>query len=403
MISRVGLAALAALVVAAGAGARPAQDPGVTPSTVLIGGTVPLTGEAAAFGSVGPGAKAYFDYVNASGGVHGRRISYTFYDDAYNPAQTVQLTRKLVEEDEVFAVFNTVGTSNSLAIREYLNVRKVPQLFAADGSQAIGKGFARYPWTMGFLMSYQGEGDVYGTNVAQTRPRARIAVLYENTELGRDMLTGLTRAIAGKGPKIVAKESYEFTGSDVTGQIAKLKTSRADTLMIFATPKFFIQAVVSAHKLAWKPRLYIASVSIEPGIMAIARVNAPELTKGALSIAFVKNPNDPVWRRDKAVALYRTIMRRHNPSGRVTDVYNWYGMTVAWTMVETIRKAGPNLTRAGLLRAAQSLNLPRNPFLLPGIRLQTSRTDYRPLEHVYLYRYDNKEWVKASGVLLARG
>jgi len=387
----------------ASAGSRPAQDPGVTPATVLLGGTVPLTGEAAAFGSVGPGAKAYFDYVNASGGVNGRRISYTFYDDAYNPALTVQLTRKLVEQDKVFAVFNTVGTSNSLAIREYLNVQKVPQLFAADGSQAIGSGSARYPWTMGFLMSYRGEGVVYGRNVAQTRPRARIAVLYENSELGRDMLGGLTRAIAGEGPKIVAKESYEFTGSDVTGQIAKLKSSRADTLMIFATPKFFIQAAVSAHKLAWKPRLYIASVSIEPGIMAIARVNAPELTKNALSIAFVKNPNDPVWKKDKTVALYRTIMRRYAPSGRVTDVYNWYGMTVAWTMVETIRKAGQNLTRAALLRAAQNLNLPRNPFLLPGIRLQTSRTDYRPLEHVYLYRYDNKEWVKASGLLHARG
>ncbi len=403
MISRVAFACLAALVVVAGAGARPTQDPGVTQTTVLLGGTVPLTGEAAAFGAVGPGAKAYFDHVNASGGVHGRQISYTFYDDAYNPALTVQLTRKLVEEDKVFAVFNTVGTSNSLAIREYLNVQKVPQLYAADGSQAIGSGSARYPWTMGFLMSYRGEGDVYGKNLVQTRARARIAVLYENTELGRDMLAGLTRAIAGKGPKIVAKESYEFTGSDVTGQIAKLKSSGADTLMAFATPKFFIQAAVSAHKLAWKPRLYIASVSIEPGIMAIARHNAPELTRGALSIAFVKNPNDPIWKKDRAVALYRSIMRRHHPSGRVTDVYNWYGMTVAWTMVETIRKAGPNLTRAGLLRAAQSLNLPRNPFLLPGIRLQTSRTDYRPMEHVFLYRYDNKEWVKASGLLRARG
>ncbi len=396
-------AGLVALVVAAGAGARPAQDPGVTPATILIGGTVPLTGEAAAFGSVGAGAEAYFDYVNETTRVHGRRITYTYYDDAYNPAQTVQLTRKLVEQDKVFAVFNTVGTANSLAVREYLNAQKVPQLFAADGSQAIGRSFAQYPWTMGFLMSYRGEGDVYGKTLVRTRPRARVAVLYENTELGRDMLTGLTRAIAGKGPKIVAKQSYEFTGSDVTSQIARLKASRADTLMLFATPKFFIQAVVSAHKLAWKPRLYIASVSIEPTIMAIARVNAPELTRGALSIAFVKNPNDPIWRKDPAVALYREVMRKYHPTGRMTDVYNWYGMTVAWTMVETMRKAGPNLTRESLLRAAQSLNLPRNPFLLPGIRLQTSRTDYRPMEHVYLYRYDNKQWVKASKLLHAKG
>jgi branched-chain amino acid transport system substrate-binding protein len=400
---RIAAAAIAALLVESGAGAQPSADPGVTASSVLLGGTVPLTGEAAAFGTVGAGANAYFDYVNAKGGVHGRTISYRVYDDAYNPAQTVQLTRRLVENDKVFAIFNSIGTANNLAIRDYLNAQKVPHLYAGDGSQAIGRSFARYPWTMGFLMSYRGEGDVYGKTLLHTRPRAKVAVLYENTELGRDMLTGLTRAIAKRGPRIVAKQSYEFTASDVSSQIALLKASGADTLMLFATPKFFIQGVVSTHKLGWKPRLYIASVSIEPGIMAIARVNAPELTKGALSIAFVKNPNDPIWAKDPAVPLYRTIMRTYNPSGRPADVYNWYGMTVAWTMVETLRKAGKNLTRAGLLRAAQSLDTAANPFLLPGIRLQTSRTDYRPMEHVYLYRYDNKQWVKASGLLRARG
>jgi branched-chain amino acid transport system substrate-binding protein len=403
VIHRIAVIAVAALAVSAAAGARPAADPGVTPTSVLLGGTVPLTGEAAAFGAVGPGAKAYFDHVNAKGGVHGRKISYRYYDDAYNPANTVQLTRRLVELDRVFAVFNGIGTAPSLAVRDYLNAQRVPQLFAGDGSQAIGRGYARYPWTMGFLMSYRGEGDVYGKTLTRTRPRARIAVLYENTDLGRDMLTGLTRAIAGKGPRIVAKQSYEYTGSDVGSQVASLKASGADTLMLFATPKFFIQAVVSTHRLGWRPGLYIASVSIEPGIMAIARANAPELTRGALSIAFVKNPNDPIWAKDKAVALYRTIMRKHYPSGKPSDVYNWYGMTVAWTMVETLRKAGKNLTRAGLLRAAQSLNLPGNPFLLPGIRLQTSRKDYRPLEHVYLYRYDNREWVRSSKLLRAVG
>ena len=403
MKRHVAVVAVAALALVSSAGARPAADPGVTATSVLLGGTVPLTGEAAAFGTVGAGAKAYFDYVNARGGVHGRKISYSYYDDAYNPAQTVQMTRRLVEQDKVFAVFNSVGTANNLAIREYLNAQKVPQLFAGDGSQEIGRSWARYPWTMGFLMSYRGEGDVYGKTLVKARPRARVAVLYENTELGRDMLTGLTRAIAGKGPRIVAEESYEFTGADVTSQVALLKASGADTLMLFATPKFFINAVTATHKLGWKPQLYIASVSIEPTIMGIARYNAPELTKGALSIAFVKNRNDPIWAKDPAVALYRQIMRKYNPEGRQTDVYNWYGMTVAWTMVETLRKAGKNLTRASLLRAAQSLDLPANPFLLPGIRLQTSPTDYRPLEHVYLYRYDNKQWVRASALLHAKG
>jgi branched-chain amino acid transport system substrate-binding protein len=395
--------ALVGLVLAGTAGAAPAADPGLTSSTVLLGGTVPLTGEAAAFGSVGPGAKAYFDYVNAKGGVNGRTIEYRYYDDAYNPAQTVQLTRRLVEQDKVFAIFNSIGTANNLAIRDYLNAQKVPQLWAGDGSQSIGRSWAKYPWTMGFLMSYRGEGDVYGKTIVKSRPKAKIAVLYENTELGLDMLTGLTRAIAGKGPRIVAKQAYEFTGADVSGQIGLLKASGADTLMLFATPKFFLQAIATTHRLGWKPQVYIASVSIEPTIMGIARFNAPELTKGALSIAFVKNPNDPIWAKDKAVALYRSIMRKYDPSGKQTDVYNWYGMTVAWTMVETLRKAGKSPTRSSLLKAAQSLDTLANPFLLPGIRLQTSRTDYRPMEQVYLYRYDNKQWVRASGLLPARG
>jgi branched-chain amino acid transport system substrate-binding protein len=402
VITRAAAVALAGLVVISSS-ASTATDPGVTPTSVLLGGTVPLTGEAAAFGAVGPGAKAYFDYVNAKGGVNGRKIEYRIYDDAYNPAQTVQLTRRLVEQDKVFAVFGSVGTANNLAIRDYLNAQKVPQMYAADGSQSIGRDFARYPWTMGFLMSYRGEGDVYGKTIVRSRPKARIAVLYENTELGLDMLTGLTRAITGKGPRIVAKQAYELTATDVSSQIGLLKSSGADTLMLFATPKFFIQAITTTHRLGWKPQVYIASVSIEPTIMGIARFNAPELTKGALSIAFVKNPNDPIWAKDKAVALYRTIMRKYNPSGKQTDVYNWYGMTVAWTMVETLRKAGKNLTRTGLLRAAQSLDTAANPFLLPGIRLKTSRKDYRPMEQVYLYRYNNKQWVKASGLLLARG
>jgi branched-chain amino acid transport system substrate-binding protein len=401
-VRRTVLALVVALAVAAGAGAATDADPGVTPTSVLIGGTVPLSGEAAAFGSVGPGAKAYFDWVNARGGVAGRRIEYRFYDDAYNPAQTVQLTRKLVEQDKVLAIFNAVGTANNLAIREYLNAQKVPQLFAGDGSAALGSSPTTYPWTLGFLPSYRGEGTTYGRDLVKRRPKARVAVLFENTELGKDMTRGLSRAIAGKGPRIVASESYEFTAADVTSQVAKLKASGADTLALFATPKFMIQAVLAVHKLGWKPQLYIASVSIEPSIMDIARVNAPELTKNALSIAFVKNPRDPIWAKDPVVKLYRSILATYAPSAKPTDVYNWYGMTVAWTMVETLRKAGKTLTRASLLQAARSLDTTKNPFLLPGIRIRTGPRDSYPLDTLYLYRYDNSQWVRASGLLPAR-
>jgi len=395
------LAALAA--VTALVGASPAGgEPGVTPTRILLGGTVPLSGEAAAFGSVGPGAKAYFDWVNANGGVNGRKLEYRIYDDAYNPAQTVQLTRRLVEQDGVFAVFNAIGTAPNLAIRDYLNAQRVPQLFVGDGSEALGTGGSRYPWTVGFVQSYRGEGAVYGRDLVRRAPQAKLAVLYENTELGKDMTRGLSRAIAGKGPRIVASEPYELTTSDVVSQVAKLKSAGADTLLLFATPKFMIQAVVAAEKLGWRPQLYIASVSIEPTIMNIARLNAPALTNGARSIAFVKNPEDPVWAKDPAVKLYRAILRRHAPAARPSDVYNWYGMTVAWTMVDTLQRAGRNLTRAGVLKAARSLDTAANPFLLPGIRLRTSLTDSFPLDTVYLYRYDNRQWVKASGLLPAR-
>jgi branched-chain amino acid transport system substrate-binding protein len=200
----------------------------------------------------------------------------------------------------------------------------------------------------------------------------------------------------------VASEAYEFTGADVSSQVAKLKASGADTLMLFATPKFAIQAIAYAHRLGWKPRVYIASVSIEPGIMSIMRTTAPELTKGALSVAFVKDPNDPIWAKDPALALYRKVMRTHYPAGKPADVYNWYGMTVAWTMVETLRAAGRSLTRAGLLKAARSLDLRNNPFLLPGIALRTSATVSFPIANVYLYRYDNRQWVRSSGLLPAR-
>jgi branched-chain amino acid transport system substrate-binding protein len=399
-VTRLVALALAALAVAAG-GTRPAADPGVSSDKVVIGGTVPLSGLASAFGAVGPGAKAYFEYVNDKGGVNGRQIDYRYLDDGYDPSKTVLLTRQLVQQDKVFAIFNSVGTDNNIAIRTFLNESKVPQLFVGDGSSELQQP-RRYPWTVGFLPSYRGEGAVYGRVLAKTRKRARIAVVYENTELGKDLLTGLGRAIAGKGPRIVAKQSYEYTDPDISSQIASLRRSRADTLMIFATPKFAIQSFSGAHKLGWKPKVYVSSISIEPGIMSICSSIAPELTRGALSIAYVKNPDDPIWAKDPATRLYRTIMRRYNPTGRMTDVYNWYGMTVAWTMVQTLKQSGRNLTRAGLLRAAQSLDLRGNPFLLPGIRIKTSKTMYFPIRRVFLYRYDNKQWVKASKLLDAR-
>lgn len=392
------VAAVLALVLASTAGAASTADPGIGAKRILLGGTVPLSGEAAAFGSVGPGAKAYFEWVNARGGVNGRRIEYRYYDDGYDPQQTVQQTRRLVEQDRVFAIFNSVGTANNAAVQPYLNGKRVPQLFVGDGSRNVSQP-RRYPWTVGFLQSYLGEGAVYGRHLKRTRPGAKVAVLHEQTPLGLDMTRGLEKW----GPPVVAKQGYDLAATDVSSQIAALKASGADTLMLFATPKFFLQAVAAAQRLDWRPRLYIASISIEPGIMAIARLNAPRLTNGALSVAFVKNPNDPIWAKDPATRLYREIMRRHAPGRKASDVYHWYGMAVAWTMVETLKRAGRTPTRASVMRAATSLNLRGNPFLLPGLVLRTSSTSYFPLDKVYLYRYDNRQWVRSSSLLDARG
>ena len=220
----------------------------------MLGGTVPLSGEASAFGSVGPGAKAYFAYVNAKGGVHGRKIDYRFYDDAYDPVQTVQQTRRLVEQDKVFAIFNSVGTANNKAIQPYLNQRKVPQLFVGDGAQATSQP-SRYPWTMGFLQSYRRRGRRLRPQPRQDAAKgAKIGVLFQNDDLGKDMTKGLERAIAGKGPQIVAKESYEYTDTDVSSQIASLKAAGADTFMLFATPKFAIQGFAAANSSAGSRR-----------------------------------------------------------------------------------------------------------------------------------------------------
>jgi ABC-type branched-subunit amino acid transport system substrate-binding protein len=389
-------AAAAALALA------PNAAPGVTPTTITIGGTVPISGPAAAFGSVGRGADAYFKYVNARGGVRGRKIVYKYLDDAYEPAKTVQLTQQLVEQDKVFALFDTVGTDNVLAIREYVNDRKVPDLFVGSGASKLAREHAKYPWMMPYLPSFVGEGVMDGRRVAQLTPRAKVAVLYENSDFGKDLLAGLKHGLGGKA-KIVGQQSYETTEPDVGSQIARLRASHANTLMLFATPLFAIKAYVGANRLGWHPRIYVASVSISPDVMKVARLNAtPRTVDGSISIAFVKDPTSPVWKNDKAVRLYRSIVARFMPSAKPLDVYLYYGVAVAYSMVDALQHAGANPTRDSLLRAATHLD-EVNPFLLPGIRVKTSPSDYYPLEKARFVRYHGGLWVLFGKLVDARG
>ena len=390
--------AAAAAAIALGS---PAATPGVTPTQITLGATIPITGPAAAYGSVGRGADAYFKYVNSKGGVFGRKIDYKYLDDEFDVAKTITLTRQLVEQDQVFAIFNSVGTEHALAIRSYLNDRKVPQLFIGSGVSKLATEHARYPWSMGYLPSFAGEGAVYGRYIAAHRPKARIAVLYENSDFGKDMLNGLRRGLGGKG-KIVGTQAYEVADADVASQLAKLKSSGADTLMLFATPKFAIFGYVDAFRLGWHPQVYVTSVSISPDIMKIARVaTSRKQVEGSVSIAFVKDPTAKQWAKDRTVRLYKSIMQRFLPSAKSDDVFNYYGMAVAYTMVDTLRKAGRNLTRAGVLKAATHLN-EVNPFLLPGVRIQTSPSDYYPMDKVKLARYKNDHWQFFGNLVKAR-
>ena len=396
-----GLLAAAALALPS-AGAS-GGTPGITAKEILIGGTVPLSGPASPFGTVGPGANAYFKYVNAHGGVHGRKIRYLYRDDGYDPSRTINETRELVQQEKVFAIFNTVGTEHNLAIRAYLNALKVPQVFGGTGASVIARGYKRYPWTIGYLPSFAGEGAIYGRYVVKHRPKARIAVLYENSDYGKDLLNGLMRGLGKRASRIVAKASYEVTDPDVNSQISKLRRSKADTFMLFALPQQAIQSFVYAYKLGWHPQIFVSAVSIEPRVMGVARLgtNGKE-TNGALSVAFVKDPTSPAWKKDKAVALYRRIMKRYFPRGKPSDVYNWYGMTVAFSLVDALERAGRNPTRESLRRAMTHMDERNNPFLLPGIAVKTSPTNYLPLSKSRMVRYRRTLWVLFGPLLKAR-
>ena len=393
-------ALLAALVAVPGAHAA---DPGLASDEIVIGGTAPISGPESAYAVVAQGAKAYFDYVNANGGVFDRDIRYVYLDDAYDPAQTIQQTRRLVEQERVFAIFNVVGTEHTLATRPYLNELGIPQLFVGSGATALVREASKYPWTLGYLPSFFAEGRFYGRNIAKTRPKATIAVLYEDSDFGKDLLAGLRAGLEGKG-KVVATQGYAVTEADVSSQIAALRASKASTLMIFALPKQTIQSFIAADKLGWRPKTYVAAVSIDPFVMEVARLNTNNrATEGATSLAFLKDPtNTAKWGKDAGVKLYLSIMRRFNKGGDPGAVANMYGMAVAHTMVESLRKAGRNPTRKKLLAAATRLSSRPNPFLLPGIAVRTSPGDRYPIDQVQLYRYTKGVWRTIGPIVSTR-
>jgi branched-chain amino acid transport system substrate-binding protein len=374
------------------ASARPVTDQVVPSPTLVLGGTVPLTGAFASMAGIARGAEAYFKYLNARGGVNGRTIAYRYYDDAHDPVRTLDLTRRLMEQDRVFAVFNTVGTKHNLAVRPLLNGAGVPHLFVATGLSARLQD-RRFPWTIGYQPSYVDEGVIYGKYVAHARPRARIGILFQNDEYGRDLTAGLRRGLGDTASQIVAREAYAAQERNVFARVARLRTHGVDTLMIFASRPVAVQALQILDRLRWRPALFVSQAAASTGAVKI----------GAVTIGFVKDPADPRWRDDPGMELYRRIMRRHLPDGNVRDRHHVYGMAAAFTMANALERAGSGLTRRSLLRAASRLYERNNPFVLPGIAVRTTANERIPIRQAQLERYSSGgRWVPFGGLISAR-
>jgi branched-chain amino acid transport system substrate-binding protein len=392
------LLGVAALVAVTAAGARPAATPGVTSSSILLGGTIPLTGEASSAAGVARGAEAYFKYVNGRGGVFGRKINYKYVDDAYEPQRTFIAVRQLVQQDNVFAIFNSLGTSNNAAIRGFLNQAGVPQLFVASGASTFGRDYKKYPWTIGYIPTYSAEGKVYARYLLKKKRGAKIAVLYQDDQYGKELVAGLQAGLGKKKSLIVKKVGYDPSASDVRSEVAALKASKAKVFMVFAFGKFAIQAFITANQLGWRPLIVVNDVAAATSLMQLSPKKA---TEGAISIVFGKDPDSPMWKRDKGMTLFRSIMARYgggqNPSG-----YHAAGMAAAYTMVDALRKAGKNLTRKGVMWAATHLNERSNPFVLPKVPIRTTPSFRFPIAKVRLERWHNDHWVLFGPLVSAR-
>ncbi|HTP74083.1 MAG TPA: ABC transporter substrate-binding protein [Burkholderiaceae bacterium] len=381
---------LAAAAISLSAAAQKKYDPGATDTEIKIGDTKPYSGPASAYGTIGKAIAAYFDKINAEGGINGRKIKFISLDDGYNPAKTVEQVRKLVEEDEVLFVFNPLGTPSNTAIHKYMNQKKVPQLFVATGATKWGDP-KNFPWTMGWQPNYQTEGKIYAAHILETKPNAKIGVLYQNDDYGKDYLKGFEDGLGDKAKTmIVSKVTYEVTDPNVDSQIVTLKGAGADTFFNITTPKFAAQAIKKAAEIGWKPTHYLNNVSASVG--SVLTPAGLENSVGIITTQYGKDPTDPQWANDKAFLDWKAWMAKYYPSGDLKDASNVYGYSVAQTVVQVLKQCGDNLTRENVMKQAASLDMVL-PMSLPGINVKTSPTDFYPIEREQLARFDGKTWV----------
>ncbi|MBX9590228.1 MAG: ABC transporter substrate-binding protein [Hyphomonadaceae bacterium] len=398
-ISKLLLAGIGALALALAANPAEAQkkyDDGASDTEIRIGNTNPYSGNASAYGVIGKTIEAYFKMVNDKGGINGRKINFITYDDGYSPPKTVEMVRKLVEEDKVLFVYQTLGTPSNTAIHKYMNGKKVPQLFVATGASKWGMP-KEFPWTMGWQPDYVTEGIIYAKHILANVKDAKIAVLMQNDDYGKDYFGGFKQGLGKDADKIVQVATYEVTDPTVDSQIIQLKNSGANAFFNITTPKFAAQAIKKAHEIGWKPAHYLNNVSASIG--AVIKPAGFEAAQGVITAQYIKDPTDGQWKTSPDIVEWTAFMDKYMPQGDKTSTFPVYAYAVTSTLAEVIKRAGDNLTRENIMKQAASLKGVEVPLLLPGIKINTSPTDFYPIQAVQLSRLKGEVFERFGDVL----
>ena len=370
--------------------AQKKYDAGASDTEIKIGNIVPYSGPASAYGTVGKAMAAVFRKVNDDGGINGRKINFISYDDAYSPAKAVEQARKLIESDEVLLLFGTLGTASNTAIQKYVNAKKVPQLFVATGATKWNDP-KNFPWTMGWLPSYQSEARAYAKYLRKEKPNSRIAVLYQNDDMGKDYLKGLKDGLSANPSPIVTEESYEVAEPTIESHIVRLKSSNPDAVIFFTTPKFGAQAIKKLGEMNWRPSTIIVS-NVSASTATVMRPAGLDNSQGVVSAAYAKDVSDPQWANDPGIKAFDELLAKYLPEANRVDASALTGYNMAQTMVEVLKKCGDNLTRENIMKQAASLKDLEQGGLLPGVKISTSATDFQPIEQLQLMQFKGERW-----------
>jgi len=395
------MAAVAALSLlsAQGALAQKKYDTGASDTEIKIGNVEAYSGPASAYGIIGKTEEAYFKMVNDAGGVNGRKINWISYDDGYSPPKTVEQIRKLIESDEVFLVFNALGTPTQNAVQKYHNAKKVPQLFLATGASKWNDP-QNFPWTMGFQPSYRVEARIFAKYILKEKPNAKVVVFYANDDFGKDYVAGLKEVFGAKTSQIlIAEESYETTEPSIDSHIVKLKGTGADVFVNISTPKFAAQAIKKMHELEWKPMHVMTDVSISIG--AVMKPAGLDASEGVLSAGYLKDASDPQWKDDEGMKKFMTFIDKYMPGANISDANLVYGYAAAQTMVQVLKQSGDNLTRENVMKQAASLKDFTPDTLIPGIKVNTGPNDFAPIEQLKMMRFKAGQWELFGDIISA--